>query len=130
MTLPPKDLQAAVDVARDYRDCQRLARVAGGALCADHAALAYDFAEALVKITDCCAIGVPCERHSGAVHGKEAEELRAGVEQILHNTVRVRDDEASFVLTELRKSLIFLLDRVDARDSLAFRETSDLKEDA
>lgn len=84
--------------------------------------LSRGFAEAIVKLADCCVVGVRCARHYGAVHGQEAEELRAGVEQILRNTADVRDDEASFVLVELRKALNFLLDRVDARDSLSFRE--------
>jgi hypothetical protein len=90
--------------------------------------LAGDFAEALVQIARACVVGLPCERHGGAVHGQEAEELRTGVEQILRNTASVREDEAAFVLPELRKSLIFLLDHVDARDSLAFREVTDPKD--
>jgi hypothetical protein len=89
--------------------------------------IACDFAEAVVQLADACVIGLPCDRHGGAVHGQEAEELRAGVEQILRNTSDVDDDAVSdvlHVLRGLRKSLIFLLDRIDARDSLAFREAT------
>jgi hypothetical protein len=85
-------------------------------------ALAQDFAKALVQLADTCAVGLPCATHEGVRHGQEAEELRAGIEQILSNTTSVRGDEAAVVLKALRKSLIFLLDNVDARDSLAFRE--------
>ena len=120
MKISPDDFEDTVDVARDYLQGSR----------ADAELIAVDFAESIVKLADCCVVGLPCERHGGEVHGQEAEELRAGVEQILRNTADVRDDEASFVLTELRKALIFLLDRVDARDSLAFREATDPKEDA
>ena len=118
MIFSSQDLEERVAVARDY-----LKASATEAL--PVARLARDFAAALVQLSDACAVGVPCERHAGAVHGQEAEELRAGVEQILRNTARVLDDEASFVLPELRKALIFLLDHVDARDSLSFREATD-----
>jgi hypothetical protein len=64
-------------------------------------------------------------RHGGAVHGQEAEELRAGVEQILKSTTTVNDGDAVLVLREVRRALIFLLDTIDARDSLAFREATD-----
>lgn len=85
-------------------------------------------AEALVKLADCCVVGVCCDRHGGAIHGQEAEELRAGVEHILSNTSDVEDDAAPDVLRAMRKSLVFLLDRIDARDSLAFREATDPNE--
>lgn len=84
-----------------------------------------EFAQAIVQLSGSCVVGAPCARHEEAVHGQEAEELRAGVEQILRNTADVGDDQSSFVLSELRRSLIFLLDRIDARDSLAFREVTD-----
>jgi len=70
-------------------------------------------------------VGLPCEKHYDSVHGQEAEELRAGVEQIINSMEAVHDDDALFVLRETRKALIFLLDRIDARDSLAFREAAD-----
>lgn len=87
------------------------------------------FARALVQVADACVVGLPCDRHGGAVHGQEAEELRAGVEQILRNTADVNDGGAAFVLAELRRSLIFLLDRIDARDSLSLLEATDPKEE-
>jgi hypothetical protein len=72
-----------------------------------------------------CVIGLPCARHSGAVHGSEAEELRSGVERILGNVSSVKDADAPFVLAEMRKTLQRLLDHVDARDSLAYLEKLD-----
>jgi hypothetical protein len=120
MTLSRDAFEDSVDVARDY--------LQGSS--ADAELLAKDFAEVIVQLADGCVVGLPCARHGGAVHGQEAEELRAGVEQILRNTDGVREDEAAFVLPELRKSLLFLLDHVDARDSLAFREATDPKDPA
>lgn len=74
-----------------------------------------------------CVIGRPCAKHGDVVHGREAEELRAGVEQILGNTADVREDAAIHVLREMRRALLFLLDHTDARDSLAFQEALDSK---
>lgn len=57
-----------------------------------------------------------CPVHDGLIHGGEAEELRAGIEALLerhHDKVQRRD-------------LIALLDRVNARDSLAHLERGDL----
>ena len=75
-----------------------------------------------------CVIGTPCDRHEGVVHGQEAEELRRGIEQILGNIGEVGQREAGLVLANVRKSLNFLLDHIDARDSLAFREATDPKD--
>jgi len=124
MKLSPDKLEETVNVAR------------GALLDRDHptyhqkGSLAYDFAIALVQIADACVVGLPCEKHGGAVHGQEAEELRAGVEQILKNTSSVRDDEAAFVLAEQRKALIFLLDHINARDSFAFLEATGPSEES
>lgn len=85
-----------------------------------------DFARALVQIADTCVVGLPCDRHAEVVHGKEAEELRSGVEKILADSSNGDDDDASHALIEIRKSLIDLLDDIDARDSLAFREAADV----
>jgi hypothetical protein len=52
-----------------------------------------------------------CEEH-GFVHGAEAEELRAGIERLVAKYKR------SIPLLRL----VDLLDSVDARDSLAYRE--------
>ena len=120
MKLSPDEFEETVNVARDYLQGS----------CAEPEGLSRDFAEAIVKLAACCMVGVRCSQHYGAVHGQEAEELRAGIEQILRNTSDVEDDAAPDVLRALRKSLIFLLDRVDARDSLAFREATDGGEDA
>jgi hypothetical protein len=62
-----------------------------------------------------CLVGVPCARHGDAVHGREAEELRKGIETILREHDPI----------ELRRSLIQLLDEVDARDSLVYLERRD-----
>lgn len=64
----------------------------------------------------CPLRGVPCPDH-GFVHGAEAEELRKGIEQVLLDH---RDD--TYVCNTFG-SLRGLLERVDARDSLAFCET-------
>ncbi len=60
------------------------------------------------------ASSLECPVHRGSVHGGEAEELRKGVEQIM------------LAMPEpFRGQLIRLLDRVDARDSLAHLERVD-----
>lgn len=123
MKLSPDEFEETVGVARNYLQASASEPL-------PIARLARNFAEAIVKLADCCVVGVRCELHGGAVHGQEAEELRAGVEQILRNTADVDDDAAPDVLRSLRKSLIFLLDHIDARDSLSFREATDPKEDA
>jgi len=73
-----------------------------------------------------------CARHADQVHGKEAEELRAGIEQILQNTADFRlgqptafEDVPASVIVGMRRSLQFLLDHIDARDSLAYLENRD-----
>lgn len=118
MRILPEAFEETVGVARDYLQASASEPL-------PLTRLSRDFAEMIVKISESCVIGLPCEKHGGAVHGQEAEELRAGVERILKNTGDVRDGEAAFVLVELRKSLIFLLDHIDARDSLAFLEITD-----
>jgi hypothetical protein len=62
----------------------------------------------VVRLLRRCPIRGECPRH-GFVHGAEAEELRSGIEKLLERgclnyPMRLRE----------------LLDRVDARDSLAF----------
>jgi hypothetical protein len=88
------------------------------------ARLTRDFAEVIVQGADTCMVGRTCAKHGGAVHGREAEELRAGVERLLGNSAD-GDGEEHLALEELHKSLFFLLDHVDARDSLAFLEAAD-----
>lgn len=120
MALSADELAETVDVARDYIKPRERSR---------RRSLSRDFAAALVQVADSCVIGLPCEKHGGAVHGQEAEELRAGVEKILQDMSGVRDGESSD-LEDFRRSLIRLLDRVDARDSLSFLEAADPKGDA
>ena len=113
MKLSADEFAETVDVARGYLQKR----------CADPEG--RPFATTIVKLADCCVIGMRCAQHHDAVHGQEAEDLRAGIEQILRNTSDVEDAAAPDVLRSFRKSLIFLLDRIDARDSLAFREATD-----
>lgn len=87
----------------------------------NHDPSAREITTALLLVTGSCVVGRSCAKHGGVVHGQEAEELRAGIEQILSDSWDVR---------EVRKSLLFLLDRIDARDSLTFREMTDKEDDA
>ena len=115
--------QNFAEIVEAARECLRGGR-------ADFEVLAPDFASAIVRVSSTCRMGLPCEEHGGVVHGQEAEELRAGVERIIRSTSEVPEDAAAFALETLRRSLIFLLDVIDARDSLAFREMTDPPEDA
>ncbi len=65
----------------------------------------------------CRVYATPCHEH-GFIHGAEAEELRAGIEKLIDplydlSNRDLRDD----LSVELRR----LLNKVDARDSLAYR---------
>jgi hypothetical protein len=59
-----------------------------------------------------------CPVHGNAVHGKEAEELRAGIELILGDMPEDTED--------LQAALQGLIDHTDARDSLVFTENLNL----
>lgn len=61
-----------------------------------------------------------CHEH-GFIHGSEAEELRTGIALV----IACEDDSARRVHERLND----LLDNVDARDSLAFREATEDAED-
>ena len=61
-----------------------------------------------------------CTVHNDSIHGAEAEELRRGLEDILKNEV----DEGLAVGVTVG-TIQDLLDRVDARDSLAFLERAE-----
>ena len=65
----------------------------------------------------CRVYGEPCPEH-GFIHGAEANELREGIEAILETDCDVEDVEG------IRRALQRLLDRVDARDSLAYLEAA------
>jgi hypothetical protein len=54
-----------------------------------------------------------CPVHAYQRHGKEAQELRAGIEELLSGTK---------LFYSWKDALRALLDRVDARDSLAYLE--------
>jgi hypothetical protein len=71
-------------------------------------------------IPDEFLVGVECPVHHYAKHGKEAEELRAGIQKIIKNGTN-DDTQAVEVHDELSK----LLDEVDACDSLAYLERRD-----
>lgn len=68
--------------------------------------------------TNCPVYAGYCSEH-GFTHGAEAEELREGIEKLIKDFDH--PDEES-VLQEVVRDLQALLDRVDARDSLAFSE--------
>lgn len=65
----------------------------------------------------CPIIAGLCAEH-GHVHGREAEELRRGIEQLIESNAGVH-------LSNWPEELQDLLDRVDARDSLALFEAQD-----
>lgn len=68
----------------------------------------------------------PCHEH-GFQHGAEAEELRAGIEEVVK--YMGRDDIDTDDLLGVKGRLQRLLDRVDARDSLAYLEAKDQEEE-
>lgn len=68
-----------------------------------------------------------CANH-GFVHGKEAEDLRRGLEGIIAYYSENYTPEAD-PIAEIVESLRNLLDRVDARDSVAFLEAVKAQED-
>jgi hypothetical protein len=111
----PAEIEETIDLAREYGPDS------GG----DPVVLARDFAEAVVQLADACVIGLPCKKHGGAVHGREAEELRAGIERLLAEGSDDFRSEAFSELREIRQELLRLLDAVDARDSLGFLESVD-----
>jgi hypothetical protein len=63
-----------------------------------------------------------CSEH-GFVHGMEAEELRAGIESLLETCPSADGAEDG-----LRAGLVRLLDKVDARDSLAWLDASSVSD--
>ena len=69
-----------------------------------------------------CVVGAACNQHGGAVHGREAEELRKGIEKILRDHESLSIEQNLRVKEPMRRAMIQLLDEVDARDSLAFLE--------
>jgi len=103
-------LQDTIEDARQW-----IADEAGGGMAAR-------FAAAVVELADrgCVVVGVSCAKHHGAIHGHEAEELRAGIEKILADvdTFHMTADDGY----DMHKAVRQLLDEIDARDSLAFRE--------
>ena len=118
MNLPPDQIDEIVSLARDYLQ----GHVSESDVRAWNSA--RDFASVLVQLAGTCVIGMACERHTEAVHGKEAEELRVGIERIVRDMDAVDEDDEPF--RETRAKLTALLDDVDARDSLAFREAANL----
>lgn len=69
------------------------------------------------KQGSCPIDGTMCPEHLFE-HGKEAEELRAGIEGILEEY-----EERGEQSRRIRQALQKLLDETDARDSLAWVET-------
>lgn len=68
----------------------------------------------------------PCPEHD-FIHGAEAEELREGIEGLIKRYVG--EDFEEWEMRDLLGNLQELLDRVDARDSLAFREAADREDE-
>ena len=69
----------------------------------------------------CTLYATYCADHE-FVHGAEAEELRAGIERVIENLLTDKNRVSrSLVVERLQR----LLDKVDARDSLAWREAED-----
>lgn len=74
----------------------------------------------------CPIRNVSCPEH-GFIHGKEAEELRQGIERLLEKYPPATgcDNDPKWDRCDLLWDLRKLLDRVDARDSLAWLEARD-----
>lgn len=79
------------------------------------------------KDMTCSITSSVCAKHE-FVHGKEADELRCGLEGIIAYYSENYTPEAD-PIEEIVESLRNLLDRVDARDSLAFLEAIKAQED-
>lgn len=60
-----------------------------------------------------------CHEHE-FIHGAEAEELRHGMEMLIARWCSFQGNDFNFAANDLQ----ILLDRVDARDSLAYREAT------
>lgn len=73
-----------------------------------------------------------CPEH-GFIHGGEAEELRSGIEAIIAEIDDGEDEDSLGRLraigSGLKHDLQRLLDKTDARDSLAFGEALDAEND-
>lgn len=72
-----------------------------------------------------------CPEHM-FVHGAEAEELRSGIEEIVSNIEgRIVSDEYCSdgidALESIRDELQALIDKTDARDSVAFQEATTMQ---
>ena len=63
-----------------------------------------------------------CPVHSFAKHGKEAEELRDGIDDIIGDLESNEDDMVS--VSDVAGLLRKLLEQVDSRDSLAYLESA------
>jgi hypothetical protein len=116
--LSQDDLAEIIGIARDYLR---------GAVSDDDLrswGSTRDFAEALVQISGTCVMGLPCERHGGAVHGLEAEALRRGVERILLDFDLSEHRDPPRGEQRFLRVLRDLLDGVDSRDSLSFLEVT------
>lgn len=101
-----------IEVGQSEKVCPRCA-----------AAVAKLFAGAVPS--RCTVYSEVCPEH-GFVHGAEAEELRAGIEKILARNYGCDTNELP---SGVQMSLAMLLDRTDARDSLAFRDAQDPSRD-
>lgn len=86
-----------------------------------HAARAQDLARRVTEVErERDAKDRGCPVHAGTIHGGEAEELRAGIEAFVETYGKGEDTYG--ICSRMQR----LLDRVDARDSLAHLERTDL----
>jgi hypothetical protein len=74
-------------------------------------------------MSECKVYKEPCGKHN-FIHGAEAEELREGIEKLIADPTEYECGHDLFLGVSV-DDLQDLLDRVDARDSLAYREAKE-----
>lgn len=116
-TRAAKELAGAV-VALDAQERAQLTAMLDDGAASDYPA-AYQAILRLLAAADAAPRGCPV--HDGAIHGGEAEELRAGIEALIADPPG-GDLESN---REWMLPLQRLLDRVNARDSLGYLERGD-----
>jgi hypothetical protein len=79
-------------------------------------------------MSNCTVYESFCEKHDFC-HGAEAEELRHGIEKMMLDLDEYADFEGRVYAADVYRLLASLLDRIDARDSVAYLEAKK-KEDS
>lgn len=77
----------------------------------------------LRRLSACRVYREPCPDH-GFIHGAEAEELREGIEKMIKDPPSSDHPESQMLVESLVDALQDMLDKVDARDSVAYREAT------